>query len=384
MFVFFVASNTMASPIFKTLALSVVIVGGLALAVSTIARNTAQEDGSATTLNTTELLKQADAAFAEKDLEAAAYYSSLAQLRLDIDRRLFATMDGAALPEFGFSTDSSLIMQFDREANGRILERLKATALTIADGYSPGWPTKTVVAAKDYATLANQFKPLGMSSWLSYQTLYNDDAAHNDLRVIMNQLLTDEQLKMLAGDDFVKPEVAVEELRAADTRLRERIGQLRPAFAANNQKIEELFVKRKNEMNQGKNEYNALTAEEARVIINKGTEMPGTGELEKNKSEGIYICRQCNAALYTSEHKFESNCGWPSFDDEIEGAVRREQDADGRRVEILCENCDGHLGHVFEGERYTDKNVRHCVNSVSMKFIPKGEDLPEKIVKEDK
>ena len=134
-------------------------------------------------------------------------------------------------------------------------------------------------------------------------------------------------------------------------------------------------------------QYNKLTAEEARVIINKGTEAPDgwghKGEYTKTDAEGLYVCRQCNAPLYTSEHKFLSSCGWPAFDDEIEGAVRREGDADGRRVEILCENCGGHLGHVFEGEYLTDKNVRHCVNSVSMKFYAKGTEPPKTIVLEE-
>lgn len=123
-------------------------------------------------------------------------------------------------------------------------------------------------------------------------------------------------------------------------------------------------------------EYNELTPEESRVILTRGTEHPGAGEYVDSEADGTYVCRRCNASLYRSKDKFHSGCGWPSFDDEIEGAVHREIDADGQRVEIICQNCGGHLGHVFTGEGMTDKDTRHCVNSISMVFYDADQEIP--------
>jgi len=131
-----------------------------------------------------------------------------------------------------------------------------------------------------------------------------------------------------------------------------------------------LIIMNSESFSQEKLQYNDLTKAESYVINNKGTESPFTGKFTKSTEKGTYVCRKCGAALYYSSDKFESDCGWPSFDNEIKGAVNRFPDADGMRTEIECANCGAHLGHVFTGERLTAKNVRHCVNSLSLDFVP--------------
>lgn len=142
----------------------------------------------------------------------------------------------------------------------------------------------------------------------------------------------------------------------------------------NSKRTQEKAVKEStNKLKEKKNmstNYNKLTEEEQHVILNKGTEYPNSGELLEIMDKGVYTCKQCDAQLYLSDSKFDGQCGWPSFDEEIKGAVKRVPDADGMRTEIICANCGGHLGHVFTGEGFTAKNTRHCVNSISMNFIP--------------
>jgi len=123
--------------------------------------------------------------------------------------------------------------------------------------------------------------------------------------------------------------------------------------------------------------YNNLNNEEKHVIEDKGTERPFTGEYDDFYDDGTFICRRCNSPLFTSKAKFDAGCGWPAFDENFPGAVRRLTDDDGMRTEIQCAHCGAHLGHVFEGEQMTDKDTRHCVNSLSIKFVPRGKPLPE-------
>lgn len=128
--------------------------------------------------------------------------------------------------------------------------------------------------------------------------------------------------------------------------------------------------------------WNILNADEARVIALRGTEAPFSGEYDMHFAPGTYLCRRCNAPLYDAKTKFDAGCGWPAFDDDFPGAVKRLTDTDGRRTEIRCAHCDAHLGHVFLGEHLTDKDTRHCVNSLSLRFVGSDKELPSVLNKE--
>jgi peptide-methionine (R)-S-oxide reductase len=123
--------------------------------------------------------------------------------------------------------------------------------------------------------------------------------------------------------------------------------------------------------------YNKLTPEQEKVIVHKSTEYPFTGEYDNFYEDGTFICRRCNAPLFSSKSKFDAGCGWPSFDENFPNAIKRVPDPDGIRTEIECANCGAHLGHEFLGEHLTDKNTRECVNSLSIRFIPKEKELPK-------
>lgn len=126
--------------------------------------------------------------------------------------------------------------------------------------------------------------------------------------------------------------------------------------------------------------YNELTPEEKRIIEDKGTEYPFTGEYDDFYQQGTFICKKCNLPLFSSKSKFDAHCGWPAFDESFPNALKRLRDPDGFRIEIECSNCNAHLGHEFLGENLTDKNARQCVNSISIKFVKEGDQIPNTIL----
>lgn len=214
---------------------------------------------------------------------------------------------------------------------------------------------------------------------------YDDDsfeeAAGNSV-LTKTEVVAEDELAAAAGDEDEKPDAAKKSDNSGTTASSTTKRSENPTNVADRLPIKKIPDSSKQEKIRGlsMNEaFNKLNEFESYVLLNKGTERAFTGEYWDTKGKGTYLCRRCNAPLYNSDSKFDSRCGWPSFDDEIKGAVLRQVDADGSRTEIVCSNCGGHLGHVFLGEQFTVKNTRHCVNSASMKFIAEGTELPAKI-----